>query len=146
MPTASKLSAAVAFALVAALAAHLFIPALPEGTQTRWFRETSGFVGLLCGWWVMGNRTGRGYGEAAGSGMLTSGIILFWVLLIFAIVVMVRRSTKMLYDGPMEAVLAVFQLMMDYGKLLVEPATPVALVVGGIVGGWVAEWAGRRWS
>ena len=29
----------------------------------------------------MGNRTGRGYGEAAGSGMLTSGIILFWVLL-----------------------------------------------------------------
>ncbi len=42
MPTAPKLFSAVFFALVAALAAHVFIPVLPEGTQTKLFRELSG--------------------------------------------------------------------------------------------------------
>lgn len=145
MPTAAKLVAAMAFALVAAIAAHLFIPALPEGSQTAWLREVSAAVGLLCGWWVMGPRAGKGYGEAAGSGILTSALILFWVLLIFSIVIMIKRSMKMLYDGPMEAVMGVFQLMLDHGRLLAEPATPVALVAGGIIAGGLVEWTGRRW-
>ena len=124
MPTASKLSAAVAFALVAAQAAHLFIPALPEGTPPGWLREVSAAIGLLCGWWIMGNRVGKGYGEAAGSGILTSALSLFWVMLVFSIVTMVKRSMRMLYDGPMDAVIGVFDLMLDYGALLAAPATP----------------------
>ena len=146
MPTASKLVAAVVFAIVAAIAAHLFIPALPEGTLVKGFREASAAVGFICGWRVMGTLTGRGYREAAGSGIRTSVTILFWVLLGFSIYEMVQRSTKMLYDGPMEALVGVFDLMLGYGKLLAQPATPVALLVGGIIGGWMAEWAGRRWS
>lgn len=146
MPTASKIVAAVMFALVAALAAHLFIPALPEGTQVNLFREISGAVGFAVGWFVMGKLAGKGYVDAAGSGIRTSVTILFWLLLGFSAYTMVMRSTKMLYDGPMEAVLAIFDLMIYYGKFLAEPAAPVALLVGGVVGGVVTEWAGRRWS
>ncbi|MBE0554626.1 MAG: TrgA family protein [Rhodobacteraceae bacterium] len=145
MPTAAKLAAAAAFAIVAAIAAHLFIPALPEGTPPGWLREVSAAIGLLCGWWIMGNRVGKGYGEAAGSGILTSALSLFWVMLVFSIVTMVKRSMRMLYDGPMDAVIGVFDLMLDYGALLAAPATPVALILGGILGGWFTEWAGRRW-
>ena len=146
MPTAAKLAAAVAFALVGAIAAHLYIPVLPEGARTPWLREVSALVGALCGWVVMGPRAGRGRGESIGAGLLTSALILFWVLVIYAIAQMIERSMHMMYDGPMEAVLGVFDLMLKYGALLAAPATPVALVVGGALGGLVAEWAGRRWS
>lgn len=146
MPTAAKIVAAVMFALVTAIAAHLFIPALPEGTQVKGFREISAAVGFIVGWRVMGTLHGKGYGEAAGTGIRTSVTILFWLLLGFSIYTMVLRSTKMLYDGPMEAVLAVFDLMLYHGKFLIEPATPIALLVGGVIGGVVTEWAGRRWS
>jgi hypothetical protein len=58
MPTAPKLFSAVFFALVAALAAHVFIPVLPEGTQTKMFRELSAVIGFFCGWFIMGDQPG----------------------------------------------------------------------------------------
>ena len=151
MPTAAKLVAATIFALVAFLAAHLFIPALPEGTQVGRFREISAFLGAVCGWIVMGSLVSRGKGrensylDAIGSGIRTSVVILFWGLMVFSIYEMLQRSVRMLYDGPMEALLGILELMYDYGKLLQMPNTPIALVSGGIVGGIFSEWAARRW-
>lgn len=154
MPTAAKLVAAVVFALVGGLAAHLFIPAMPEGTAISYFREISAGIGLLCGWWIMGRgtsrsvgrSTGHSYSDAISTGIVTSVAILFWCLLGFAIYFMIKRSTNMMYDGPMEAVLAVFELMYEYGAYLARPATPVALLLGGIFGGCLTEFVARRWS
>lgn len=146
MPTASKLVAAVLFALVAALAAHLFIPVLPEGTQIKMFRELSGVIGFFCGWFIMGKSTGRGMSEAINRGLVTSVAILFWCLLAFSIYFMIRKSTRMMYDGPMEAVLGVLELMLEYGALLKNPATPAVLIGGGVLGGMIVEKVSRRWS
>lgn len=146
MPTAAKLIAALAFAIVGAVAAHLFLPTLPEGTPPGLLRQVAAGVGVVCGWVLMGPRVGKGMGDAIGSGILTSAVMLFWVMLIFGIVTMIKRSMRMLYDGPMDAVLGVFELMYDYGKLLAAPATPVALVVGGALAGMLAEAAARRWG
>ena len=77
MPTAPKLFSAVFFALVAALAAHMFIPVLPEGTQTKLFRELSAVIGLFCGWFIMGRSTGRGMTEAINRGLITAVAVLF---------------------------------------------------------------------
>ena len=146
MPTAAKLSAAAVFAIVALIAAQLYIPLLPEGSSIKYFREVSTVVGLLSGWFVMGRVAGMRYSDTMVLGLRASVIILLWVLLIFGSVTMIRKSMRMMYDGPMEAVQGVFSEMLVYGALLAAPATPIALVVGGILGGVIAEWVSRRWS
>lgn len=144
MPTAAKLVAAVIFAIVGAIAAHLYLPTLPEGTPPGYLRETAAGVGLVCGWRIMGRRAGKGMGEAAGSGVVTAVCMLFWVMLLFAVYTMIRRSMRLLYDGPMDALLGVMSVMYDYGLNLAAPATPVALLVGGIIGGWLVEMTYKR--
>ncbi|MDN5788482.1 TrgA family protein, partial [Pseudorhodobacter sp.] len=69
MPTISKLVAAFAFAIVAAFAAELFKPQMPEGTQFGYFTVICAVIGLICGWRVMGNLVGRGYRAAMGYGL-----------------------------------------------------------------------------
>jgi hypothetical protein len=146
MPTAPKLFSAVFFALLAAVAAHLFIPVLPEGTQTKMFRELSAVIGFFCGWFIMGRSTGRGTTEAINRGLVTAVATLFWCLLVFSIYFMIRKSTRMMYDGPMEAVLGVLELMLEYGALLKHPTTPAVLIGGGILGGMLTEAVSRRWT
>ena len=46
----------------------------------------------------------------------------------------------------MEAVVAAFGLMLDYGKVLLTPKILGTFLVGGLIGGAISEWAGRRWD
>lgn len=146
MPTAAKLVAAVMFAAVGFLAAQAYVPSLPEGTQIGFLREICAVLGLVIGWFVMGRLVGKGYVEAVGFGIRTSVTLLFWAVLGFSIYEMILRSTKMMYDGPMEALLGVFDLVIYYGKMMGSPEFIGTLLIGGVLGGIAAEWAGRRWS
>ena len=145
MPTAAKIIGAVLFAALTLLLATLYIPQLPKGTQLGYFRQITAGIGFFCGWLVMGSQVGYGYRAAAEAGLRTSLIIVFWALLGFSIYIMVDRSMKMMYDGPMEAVLGVFQLMFEYGKKLVVVELIVTAVFGGILAGQATEWVGKRW-
>jgi hypothetical protein len=146
MPTAAKLVAAVMFAAVGFLAAQAYVPSLPEGTQIGFLREICAGLGLVIGWFVMGRLVGKGYVEAVGFGIRTSVTLMFWAVLGFSIYEMILRSTKMMYDGPMEALLGVFDLVIYYGKMMGSPEFIGTLLIGGVLGGIAAEWAGRRWS
>lgn len=146
MPTAAKLVAAVMFAAVGFLAAQAYVPSLPEGTQIGFLREICAGLGLVIGWFVMGRLVCKGYVEAVGFGIRTSVTVLFWAVLGFSIYEMILRSTKMMYDGPMEALLGVFDLVIYYGKMMGSPEFIGTLLIGGVLGGIAAEWAGRRWS
>ncbi len=146
MPTAAKLVAAVMFAAVGFLAAQAYVPSLPEGTQIGFLREICAGLGLVIGWFVMGRLVGKGYVEAVGFGIRTSVTVLFWAVLGFSIYEVILRSTKMMYDGPMEALLGVFDLVIYYGKMMGSPEFIGTLLIGGVLGGIAAEWAGRRWS
>lgn len=145
MPTAAKLFAAVAFAIVAWLAANAAIPGLPEGTRIGYFREITAAIGVIVGWRVMGLLTGKGYTTAMGLGVRTSVTIVFWVILGFALYEMVRLSLKKRYDGPMEALVSVFGIMIEYGRVLADVQVIAILLFGGMIGGFLAEFAGRRW-
>ena len=146
MPTAAKFAAAVLFAALAVIAAEIYRPLLPEGTQTGWLHLGSAAIGLICGWWIMGRLVGKGYGTAMNSGVRVSVTVLFWATLAFSIYVMVYRSTKMLYDNAGEAVLGVFALMLDYGKLMLDAQFIGVVLLGGMFCGWLTEFVGRRWS
>ena len=145
MPTAAKITGAVTFAALALLLATLYIPQLPKGTELGYFREITAAIGFVVGWLVMGPLAGRGYRAAVETGMRTSITVVCWALLGFSIYIMVDRSMKMMYDGPMEAVLGVFQLMFEYGRKLLVLEVIVTALFGGILAGQITEWVGKRW-
>lgn len=148
MPTAAKLFAAVAFALVAAVAAHLYAQDLPEGRSAGLLREVSALVGLACGWVVMGgaaHRT-RSRVDAMGTGIRTSLTIVVMVVLIFAIADVLGRAMKGRYKTPLDAILGVFEQALLLAPPLAQPDILGVLLLGGLIGGAVAHWAGRRWN
>ena len=145
MPTAAKLIAAVAFAVVGWLAAGYYVLRLPEGTSTGYFREITAALGFVIGWLTLGSAVGRGYGEAVSLGLRTSLLLLAWALIGFSVDRMIIRSTKMTYKDVGEAVLDVPMLMLYYGKLMGSAPFIATLIIGGVLGGLAAEAAARRW-
>ena len=146
MPTAAKIVAAFCFAFFGAIAATAVKPVMPEGTQFGYFIPISAGIGLLNGWFLMGRLSGHGYRDAMGSGVRTAITIVIWALIVFSIYQMIIRSMQLRYDGPMEAVTAAFGIMLDYGRLLLDPAVLGTFLVGGLIGGAVTEWARKRWD
>ena len=146
MPTAAKLVAALCVVAVAWIGATYFIPALPESTPVGLLRESAALIGFLCGWLILGRSSGRGYSATMGTGISTTVATAFWLLLIWSGYEMIVRSTKMMYDGPMDAVLGMFDLMVWYGGMMLTPEVLGTLVIGGVLAGLATEWASRRWS
>jgi hypothetical protein len=146
MPTAAKIVAAVMTALTLFLAAEASKGGLPEGTPAGYLSPICAAIGFVTGWRVVGSLAGRGYFSGMGTGMRAAVQSVFWVLLLFSIWKMVELSTKLRYDGPMQAILGVLDIMVDYGRLVLLPDVLMALGIGGALAGLFAEWAGRRWN
>jgi hypothetical protein len=153
MPTAAKLVAAVVFALIAAMAVQAYLPLLhrPDGTTyTMPVPEGVSYavavgLGLVIGWQVMGSNTGRSWAEAVSLGWGTVIVLMIAALLALSVTLMIQRSMRMLYKGPMEALLGVFDLMLKYGLVMLDLRFLGLLALGGAAGGVLAEFAGRRW-
>jgi len=146
MPTISKLIAAVAFATVAFFSAQAFMPTQPEGTQFGQFLPMSAFIGAICGWMVMGAQSGAGYRAALGGGIKTVVVTVIWALIVFCIVLMVRKAFKKRYDSPMEAIVDIFALALEQLQYMLDGPFLATLLIGGALGGLVSEWARRRWE
>lgn len=145
MPTAAKLAAAILFFIVGWIAANVHVPALGEGENVGFFRELVGLIGVVCGWKVMGPSVGRGYREAIGSGLKTVIVLTFFALLLFSIYVMIGLSMRRIYDGPVDAVLAVFSLMLEEAQKMLTPWVLGTLIIGGSLAGLITERISRRW-
>ncbi len=50
------------------------------------------------------------------------------------------------YGGPMEAVVGVFDLMIEYVQPMASVKMGAVLLVGGSLAGAISEWTDRRWS
>ncbi|MDW4551412.1 TrgA family protein [Defluviimonas sp. D31] len=146
MPTAAKLFAAFAFAVVAFFAAEVFKPHMPEGTQFGYFSFVSALIGVVAGWRVMGPDAGRGNWMAVNSGIKTSACAVGLALLIFSTYEMLRLAFRPAYKSPMEAVVGIFELAVEYSISLIAWDVLVVLVVGGALAGLLSEWAARRWN
>jgi len=145
MPTSGKLVAGICFAIVGYFAAHFYVPGLPEAWRISWFLECSAALGFLVGWLIMGRKVGETLPLAATSGVGTSVWLLIWALLGFSVHEMLQRSLDKRYNQPMEAVGAVFELIIFFAKLLVNIEVLGVLLIGGIISGVLTELAHRLW-
>jgi len=69
----------------------------------------------------------------------------FWSMFLHSWGEMLRRSLDRAYDGPVEAVAEVFELMVDYLFLMSTVPVWTTLIVGGIVAGIVTGIFGKIW-
>ncbi len=147
MPTAARLFAALGFAAIAFFASESFIRELPEGTNAGWFSQINALLGAVSGWSVMGRLAGRGYGPAVTSGARTTATFVFYALVGHGLYEMIRMSMKLRYGGPGEAVLGFFDIVLEYGQILITSWPVMAiLLIGGTLAAWLSEWAAARWS
>ncbi|MDO9525597.1 MAG: TrgA family protein, partial [Gemmobacter sp.] len=58
---------------------------------------------------------------------------------------MVLRSMRKRYDGVFSAIEGTFDIILIYAAPLLRPEPLIVLVLGGMLGGILADWAGRQW-
>lgn len=145
MPTAAHLAAALCLALIAFVVSGQIRPLMPEGTDFGYFTEINIVLGLICGWLTMGKRAGKGITGAINNGLTGVGVMLFWGLFVQGSYEMFRLAMRNRYDGPFEAVLAIFQIGAEYAIQIMAPNVIWTLVIGGVLAGLITEFVWRRW-
>lgn len=145
MPTAGRLAGAIAFGVLGAYLAFITIPLFEEGKQPGYWWFLCIGAGVWSGWVVVGKRAGRGYGSGIGNGLTGVVAQVFWILFIFSSMVMLQKSLRRSYDGPVEAVVNIFELMIEHAMPFATSDVLTAIGVGGVLGGLVAEYYGRRY-
>ena len=146
MPTGAKLVAAACFAVVGWVMSNYYAMNMPDASAAGPMREWAALIGAIIGWMVMGPSVGRGYVEAAGSGIKTAVVLAVAALFLLALREMLDNSVKMRYDGAPDAILDVFQVMARRSEALLSLGVFGTILFGGIVGGLLSENAGRRWK
>jgi hypothetical protein len=145
MPTAAKLFAAFAFMALGFFAAEILKPHMPDGTQFGAFTPMTALIGLVCGWRVMGPGAGKGNVPSIGTGVKTSAVLVMLGLLIYSTEQMLVNAFRRTYDGPMDALVGIVGIAIDYAQYLGAPDVLAVLILGGGLAGLLTEWAARRW-
>jgi hypothetical protein len=148
MPTAAKLVAAILFFLVGYQAARFtLLETFPEAMHGYMaFPVSIGLIGLWQGWMVSGSRAGQGWRVSAGNGMRCAAQIACLGLLLYALRTMFHRAANLRYDAPWEAMIATFELFIEYFMQTLEsPLIWGTLLIGGAVAGLLTEAAGKLW-
>lgn len=145
MPTAAKLVAALCLAALGFAASEFIKTLMPASTDFGIFSYLNAALGFVCGWIIVGTRAGRGYSAAISNGFTGMVALVFWGLFIQAANEMTRLAMRHRYDGPVEALAAIFQIMVDYGAILLNIGVILLLLVGSILAGLLSEAAAKRW-
>lgn len=146
MPTGAKLAGAISFAIVGWVLANYYALNMPDATAAGPIREGAAVLGAIIGWRVMGPSVGKGYVEAAGSGIKTAVVLVFFALLFLSLKEMLENSVKQRYDGAMDATLDVFVTMARRSEGLLSIGVIGTALIGGIIAGILTENASRRWK
>ncbi|WP_297771614.1 TrgA family protein [uncultured Roseovarius sp.] len=145
MPTAGRLVAAVGLGVVGWFGSELFRPLMPDDTNFGWFNVVNVVLGMICGWRVTGKRLGFGYAEGFSAGLTGIGALVFWALFVQSLNEMLKRALDNRYDGVIEGLTSMFELIVDFGTVMINGPLIGFLVTGGIVVGLVSEWVSHRW-
>jgi hypothetical protein len=146
MPTAAKIVSAVCLGILGWVASEQVVPLMPEDTDFGYFFVVNLGLGLVVGWVVLGPRVGRGYYESFMAGLTGMAALVFWALFFQSLNEMLKQAFQRHYEGPVEAVVDIFNIAVDFGLKLIDVNLISVLVIGGLIAGFWGEWASRRWS
>jgi hypothetical protein len=144
MPTTARLVAAVLMAALGWGISVLSVSYLPDGQPVGLFAPISAAWGAVVGWTWTGGKIQNGSGRPVGIGLAGVAILVFWVSLSFSLYEMVRQAVRVRYDGPVEALEDMFKIAIDYLRDQAQPDIILALLVGGVVIGFITGWTARR--
>ena len=145
MPTAAKLAAAILFAALAWLVSQLVMPLFPEDMDLGRFSEWNALIGGLVGWYVAGPRARTTWPNAVAYGVTAAVQMVLAALFIYSMLRMVRQSTRMVYEGPVEALADVARMMVEDLRFVSTPEVLLSLAIGGVMAGLATEWVGRNY-
>ncbi len=145
MPTAAKLFSALCLAALGFLVSEAIKPLMPAGTGFGYFSYVNAVIGLICGWVVVGGRAGRGISAAISNG-LTGVIAMVCVgLAVQAAIQMFDLAMQHRYSGPMEAIVAIFEIAIGYGAIMMKTQVIGLLLAGALITGFISEFAARNY-
>lgn len=144
MPTMSKLIAAVLMAALGWFTADLVKPYLSEGTPTGMFSPVAAAVGVLVGWRFTGKKLQAGKGTAVAIGLTSSLLLVLITAAAFGGKEMVDRSLRKNYKGPFDAVQGFFDNTIENLLITLQADVLIALVVGGVIVGWLTAMGARK--
>jgi hypothetical protein len=144
MPTAGRLTGAMAYALLGGVLGWLLIPFFDAGRVPDYWLAICIAAGLLVGWVLVGTRTGQRTGVAIGTGLTAAAALAFWVLFVVGARRMVGDSMRGRYDGPTDAVIGVFANMIDDAQQFADPAILLLLVLGSVAAALLTNLIGTR--
>lgn len=145
MPTMARLVAAILMAALGWGAAALAVRYAPDGVPTGLVAPVSALWGLVLGWVWTGGRLQAGAGKPLGYGFMGAVLLVFWVVLSFALVEMIQRALHIRYHGePMAALEDMMAISIDYLRLVAHGDVLAVLALGGLAIGAITGWAARR--
>ncbi len=145
-PTASRLVAALSLAVLAFILSGQIMPLMPEGTDFGYFTQVNIALGCIVGWKVMGTRAGRGFVPGVNNGLTGAAVMVLLGLFLQGAVEMFRLAHRHVYDGPFEAVAAIFTIGLEYFFIMAVPNVLVTIAIGGVLAGLITEEAAKRWK
>ena len=144
MPTAAKLVAAICFALVGVFFAQAAAPYFLDAKPPKYFMALCLVNGIWAGW-VLCGRNAVSISSGIGTGLTAAVGTAFVALFAASFLRMLTKSLRRAYDGPFEALIDVGQMLADYAIAIGNIQTIGILICGGIVGGGIAGYFGRKY-
>ena len=145
MPTAARLVAAILLTILGWVLSDLIRPLMPEGTDFGWFNYVNAFIGWCVGWIVMGRRAGRGFVAGINNGITGAAVMVLWGLAVHSSYEMFRLAMRNRYDGPMEALTAIFLIGSEFGIMIATLPVIFTFFVGALIAGPATEYAAKKW-
>lgn len=145
MPTAARLVASVLMAILGYVLSDLIRPLMPEGTDFGLFNYVNAFLGLCVGWIVMGSRAGRGWVPGINNGLTGVAVLFIWGLAVHSSYEMFRLAMRNRYDGPMEALTAIFLIASEFGLVIATAPVLITALAGALIIGPLTDVAAKLW-
>lgn len=139
MPTAGKAVAAIGLAALGWYASTLVEAIWPVERNFGLFGPFVAALGLIVGWRVIGSRLGRGWMQGISAGLTGLFALLIWVFVLLSLYEMIGRSLDKRYKGPVDAIVGMFDIALEYARNVWYWPLIGLLLGGAAVVGLVAE-------